>query len=141
DRSSDGSSSAITNKSSKLTPRKNPTKNRTILKELLKDIRSSQSETSDSLELTKTDSGAIILKEDEYKVADFGDFPLYQKAKLLNICKVNKGLIQAYVSMIFELVRAINDWLNCTGNELIIDPMMFKSAFPALSKNNNDKVI
>jgi len=69
------------------------------------------------------------LIDDKYVVADFGDFPLYQVPKLLNICKMNKAYTRVYADELFGLVQAVNDWLYCTGNEFIIDPKTFKFAF------------
>ena len=68
------------------------------------------------------------LKEDKYLVVDFGDFDQYQLDKLLNICKLNKQYIESYSDSIFNLIAKINEWLNLTGREFLLDSKMFRIA-------------
>jgi hypothetical protein len=74
--------------------------NRNILKDLLRDIHTKsaslnneeeEEEEEESLELTKTESGAIILKEDENKISShnsFDDFD-HRKTKPLNSLEID----------------------------------------------------
>jgi hypothetical protein len=70
--------------------------NRNILKDLLRDIHTKSAslnneEEEESLELTKTESGAIILKEDENKISShnsFDDFD-HRRTKPLNSLEID----------------------------------------------------
>ena len=66
------------------------------------------------------------LAEDKYLVLDFGDFSAYQTEKLLNICKLNRRYLEVYSSSIFDMIKQINEWLNLTGTEFLIDTKMFR---------------
>jgi len=59
-------------------------------------------------------------------VADFGDFPLYNVNKLLQIFTINERYLEIYSSVIFDLVREINNWTDLTGGEFVIDTKMFR---------------
>ena len=79
----------------------------------------------------------LLLKSvegDKYLVKDFGDFPLYQTPKLLNICRFKKDYIELYAEIVLFLLKAIEEWLSCTNHEIIIDPMQFKGAFATKNK-------
>ena len=66
------------------------------------------------------------LSDDKYQVTDFGDFPLYQVPKLLHIFRVNKTYAQAYAQEISDLITAINNWLELTGTEFLVDTKLFR---------------
>lgn len=59
-------------------------------------------------------------------VADFGDFPLYNVNKLLRIFTINERYLEIYSSAIFDLMREINNWVDLTGGEFVIDTKMFQ---------------
>jgi len=67
------------------------------------------------------------IQHNEYKVTDFGDFPLYQKKNLLNVYQVNEKYIEKFSTSIFTLISALKLWIELTNYEFIIDPKMFKS--------------
>lgn len=71
----------------------------------------------------------ILLKhlaEDKFVVYDFGDIPKYNLEKCLKYYKVNNEIIKFYAEVIFDLLKDINNWLDVTGLEFIIDTKMFK---------------
>ena len=71
----------------------------------------------------------ILLKHIElnnYRVKDFGDFPLYQKENLLKIYRVNEKYIENFATSIMTLINALKRWVELTNYEFIIDPKMFK---------------
>jgi hypothetical protein len=71
----------------------------------------------------------LLLKdigEGRFMVEDFGDFEKYSLPKLLNIYKINEGIVDIYCSEVFDLLSEISNWLIVTGNEFIIDPKIFK---------------
>ncbi len=68
------------------------------------------------------------LKDDDYLVADFGDFAPYQLNNLLKVCKVNGKYLENYANSIYGIVFRINQWLKSTGNEFVIDTSMFRMA-------------
>lgn len=76
------------------------------------------------------------LVDDEYQVADFGDFPRYQIGKLLNICKVNRKYLEAYTNAIYGVLKQINEWLELSGSEFLLDTRMFRLGF----KTNREQV-
>jgi hypothetical protein len=59
-------------------------------------------------------------------VEDFGDFPLYQKDKLLNAFTVNKSAVEPYSEIISEIISDINSWLEKTGSEVLVDTKTFR---------------
>jgi hypothetical protein len=59
-------------------------------------------------------------------VADFGDFPLYNVNKLLQIFTIDKRYLEIYSNVIFDLMREINNWVDLTGGEFVIDTKMFR---------------
>jgi len=67
------------------------------------------------------------LDKDKYIVQDFGDFQLFNIDKLLNTYRINSKYLSVYSSSIFSLITNVKEWIELTGNELIIDPEMFKS--------------
>lgn len=71
----------------------------------------------------------ILLKhieQNNYRVKDFGDFPLYQKENLLKIYRVNEKYIENFATSIMTLINALKRWVELTNYEFIIDPKMFK---------------
>jgi len=69
------------------------------------------------------------LGDNKYLVADFGDFPLYNVDKLLQIFTMNENLLEAYSSAIFDLMSEINIWVDLTGGEFVIDTKMFRLGY------------
>lgn len=65
----------------------------------------------------------------KYEVADFGDFAPYQLGKLLNVCIVNRKYLEAYAHEISDILKRINNWLELTGSEFLIDTKMFRLGF------------
>ena len=78
------------------------------------------------------------LKDDNYLVADFGDFAPYQFQNLLKICKVNRKYLENYAETLYEIVLQINQWVKSTGNEFLIDTNMFRMASGDGSAGNDD---
>jgi len=72
------------------------------------------------------------LGSNKYVVCDFGDFPKYQIEKLLHIYKLNPKYSQEFAEWVFEFIKIINNWLNSSGNEFIINKKLFKPV-----KSNN----
>lgn len=66
------------------------------------------------------------LVDDKYQVADFGDFHRYQLCKLLNTCKVNRKYSEAYANVIYDILKQINEWLELSGSEFLVDTRMFR---------------
>jgi hypothetical protein len=70
----------------------------------------------------------LLLKKalgNEYMVADFGDFSLYDIDRVLRIFVVNSDYLKPYCSALSNLIENITVWLNLTGNEILIDTKMF----------------
>lgn len=61
------------------------------------------------------------LAEDKFVVYDFGDISKYNLEKCLKYYKVNNKITKFYAEVIFNLLKDINDWLDTTGLEFIID--------------------
>ena len=59
-------------------------------------------------------------------VADFGDFPLYNVSKLLQLFTINEEYLELYAGGIFDLIMESNKWVDLTGVEFIIDTKMFR---------------
>ncbi|MEI6411623.1 MAG: hypothetical protein WCR52_19695, partial [Bacteroidota bacterium] len=58
----------------------------------------------------------------KFAVQDFGDFIYLDKAaKQLNYYKINPNRIDLYLDCLFEFNAIINDWVDNTGGEIIID--------------------
>jgi len=68
-------------------------------------------------------------------VADFGDFPLYNVNKLLNFFTINEGYLEAYAESILQLIQEINNWVNLTGAEFVIDTKMFRIGYKTKREN------
>jgi hypothetical protein len=82
----------------------------------------------------------LLLKDlgnNKFQVADFGDFSKFNRNKLVSIFKVNKNYLESYSSAIFDLIIAINKWLELTGTEFIIDTKAFRLGY-GLEKNEID---
>jgi len=72
----------------------------------------------------------LLLRDVEngrYLVSDFGDFPRYQTEKLLFIYKINPKYVSQFASSIYVFIECINNWLDSSGNEFILNSKMFKS--------------
>lgn len=59
-------------------------------------------------------------------VADFGDFYLYHVDKLLNYFRIDESHLGAYTEGIFDLIKEINNWMDLTGREFLVDIQMFR---------------
>ncbi len=66
------------------------------------------------------------LGDNKSLVADFGDFPLYNVIKLLQVFIINEEYLELYADGIFNLIRGSNNWLDLTGGEFVIDLKMFR---------------
>lgn len=66
------------------------------------------------------------LSEDKFVVCDFGDISKYNLEKCLKYYKINDDLLNYYAEAIFNVLNAINSWLETTGWEFIIDTKMFR---------------
>lgn len=62
-----------------------------------------------------------------YLVSDFGDFPKYQTEKLLFTYKINPKYISQFATSIHVFIECMNNWLDSSGNEFILNSKMFKS--------------
>ncbi len=74
------------------------------------------------------------LKDNNYLVADFGDFAPYQTQNLLRVYRVNSKYLEGYASSIYEMVSRINQWVQSTGNEFLINPNVFRTALTSNSE-------
>lgn len=59
-----------------------------------------------------------------YTVADSGAIPNDSAPKCLNYYQVNKKIVDAYAEAVYNLLSAINTWLDKTGKEFILDTTM-----------------
>jgi hypothetical protein len=59
-------------------------------------------------------------------VADFGDFYLYNTKKLLYFFTIDKEYLEVYADSIFQLIKEVNNWIDLTGGEFVIDTKMFR---------------
>lgn len=66
------------------------------------------------------------LGDKKFLVLDFGDFPQYSIDKLLQIFKIADKYIDIYADAIFDLISEINNWVNLTGEEFLVDTKMFR---------------
>ena len=66
------------------------------------------------------------LGDNKSLVADFGDFPLYNISKLLQVFTINEEYLELYAGGILNLIRGSNNWVDLTGGEFVIDPKMFR---------------
>jgi len=66
------------------------------------------------------------LKDDKYQVTDFGDFAPYHVGDLLNIFRFNKKYLEDFSDSISDFIKRINEWLDLTGTEFLIDTKMFR---------------
>ena len=71
------------------------------------------------------------LGDDKSLVADFGDFPLYNRDKLLYYFTITERYLESYADSISHLIMEINNWLDLTGREFVIDNKMFRLGFKA----------
>ncbi|HEY55251.1 MAG TPA: hypothetical protein G4N91_03100 [Dehalococcoidia bacterium] len=79
------------------------------------------------------------LGDDKALVADFGDFPLYKVEKLLYYFKINDNYAKGYAEIIFQVITEINNWLNLTGREFVLDTKMFRLRFKGSDKVQHEK--
>ncbi len=66
------------------------------------------------------------LGDNKSLVADFGDFPLYNVDKLLQLFTVNERYLEIYSGIILDLLEDINNWVDLTGGDFVIDTKMFR---------------
>ncbi|MFC1957592.1 hypothetical protein ACFLX0_02125 [Chloroflexota bacterium] len=66
------------------------------------------------------------LGDNKSLVADFGDFPLYNVNRLLQVFTINEEYLELYAVGIFNLIRGTNNWVDLTGGEFVIDTKMFR---------------
>ena len=66
------------------------------------------------------------LGDNKFLVADFGDFPQYNVDKLLKIFNIDNKYIDIYVDAILDIVNEINNWVDLTDSEFLIDTKMFR---------------
>jgi len=66
------------------------------------------------------------LDKEQYQVFDFGDFEKYKLSKLLLECNLNPKYINLLSESIFETLKSIDNWLEYTGSEFLIDMRMYK---------------
>jgi hypothetical protein len=79
------------------------------------------------------------LGDDKTLVADFGDFPLYNVDKLLYYFTIKDNYLEGYADSVFQLIMEINNWLDLTGREFVMDNKMFRSGFKASSEIQHDR--
>ena len=71
----------------------------------------------------------LLLKElhdNKSLVADFGDFSPHDVDKLLRVFVANQRDLEVYSGAIFDLLGEVNDWVDLTGGELVVDARMFR---------------
>ena len=68
-----------------------------------------------------------VLENNQYQVYDFGDFEKFKMPNLLFKCTVNPKYIFLFSDVIYDTLISINNWLNETGTEFLIDKRMYKS--------------
>ena len=66
------------------------------------------------------------LKGSKYRVTDFGDFRELDKNNLLNVCSIKGVWKSTFVRAIYDLLECMNEWLELTGGEIIINSRMFR---------------
>lgn len=76
------------------------------------------------------------LGDNKFLVADFGDFPRYNMDKLLKIFKINNIYIDIYVDAMLDVINEINNWVDLTDSEFLIDTKMFRLGLGVYSINN-----
>jgi hypothetical protein len=81
------------------------------------------------------------LGDKKFLVLDFGDFPQYRIDKLLQIFKIGDKYIGIYADAIFDLISEINNWVNLTGKEFLVDTKMFRLGVYSTSNNPTDNII
>ena len=69
------------------------------------------------------------LGNNQFLVADFGDFAPYNMNKLLQIFMSNQRYLETFSDAIFDLIREINKWVDLTGREFVIDTKMFRLGY------------
>lgn len=74
------------------------------------------------------------LQNEENQVTDFGDFAPYDFGNLLKIFRFNHKYLEGFSDSIFDLIKRINEWLDLTGSEFVIDTKVFR---PDMKKNRN----
>ena len=81
------------------------------------------------------------LGDKKFLVLDFGDFPQYSIDKLLQIFKIADKYIDIYADAIFDLISEINNWVNLTGEEFLVDTKMFRLEVYSTINNPIDNII
>jgi len=78
------------------------------------------------------------LGDNKFLVADFGDFPQYNVDKLLKIFNINNKYIDIYVDAILDIVNEINNWVDLTDSEFLIDTKMFRLGVYSINNQIHD---
>jgi hypothetical protein len=68
------------------------------------------------------------LGDGKHLVSDFGDFPKYQTGKLLFTYKINPAYLPLVTSTIFVLIKYLNEWVDVSGGEFILNSKIFRPA-------------
>jgi len=79
------------------------------------------------------------LGDNEALVADFGDFPLYNVDKLLYYFTINDNYVKGYAEIILQVIMEVNNWLDLTGREFVLDPKMFRPRFKTSDTVKHEK--
>jgi|GEM_PF-1130764 len=66
------------------------------------------------------------LHDNKSLVADFGDFSPHDVDKLLRVFVVNQRNLEVYSGAIFDLLGDVNNWVDLTGGEFVVDTKMFR---------------
>lgn len=77
------------------------------------------------------------LGDKKFLVLDFGDFQQHSIDKLLQIFKIDDKYIDIYADAIFDLINEINNWVNLTGEEFLVDTKMFRLGIYSTININN----
>jgi len=120
----------------------NVLKNVRAIQDMYRDIDNLFIITSDKIQGFKVENGLkidsdnieypdryLLLKElgnNQYQVYDFGDFEKFKLSNLLFQCSVNPKYISSFSELIDDTLKGINDWLNKTGTEFLVDSRMYK---------------
>ena len=66
------------------------------------------------------------LQNEKYQVTDFGDFAPYHFGDLLTIFRFNHKYLEGFSDSIVDLIKRVNEWLDLTGSEFLIDTRLFR---------------
>lgn len=74
------------------------------------------------------DAEQITNKKNTFIVLDFGDFYKFNLKKLLKYFIINEKYLKSYTATILILSKEINNWIELTGKELIINTNEYRFA-------------